>query len=169
MLKQYEILTQLYEGAQLTDHEFEVKVMGTGVTITISEFIISIPYKNHLIQLENEYGRSNSATLSMKIEKGSVSDFKITSRSHLSNLFALKKRLFVVNSNNTQIKSQLEKALVASGMEGIAKENLFEPTIKAERINGVQFIKTDYHLQLKDKIGAAKALIDFYKNIVDLL
>lgn len=169
MIKQYEILTECYEGAQLEHQESKVKVMGAEVTITISKFIISIPFKNHLIQLENEYGTSNSATVLMKIQKGFVPEFEIRSRSHLSNLFALKKRSFTVDSENAQIKSQLEKALVISGMEEVAKKNLFEPTIRAERINGAQFIKTDYHLQLKDKIGAAKALIDFYKKIVDLL
>jgi len=61
----------------------------------------------------------------------------------------------------------LEEALFESGMEEIAKENLFEPSIKIERIEGAQFVNTEYHLQLKDKIGAVKALIYFYKEIVN--
>lgn len=169
MIKQYETLTKSYDDAQLDHDESKVNVIGTGILITVSKFKLSVPYKRHLIVIHNEYGTNNSATVSMKIEKGFISEFEINSRNHLKNLFDRKKKYFEVDCSNNQFKISLEDALVISGMEAIVMKNLFEPTVQVERIDGVYFINTAYHLQLKDKIGAVKALIDFYKEIVDHL
>lgn len=103
----------------------------------------------------------------MKRERGFIPEFKIESRNHLQNLFSIKKKSFEVKCENQQFKSIVEEALEKSGMNQIAKDNLFEPTIKVENENGEQSINSEYHLQLKDKIGGAKALIDFYKILVD--
>lgn len=169
MVEQYKLLTESFKGAQLQHHESKVKVIGTGVFVTVSEFKISVPYKKHIIVIENEYGNPVSGKVKMKIEKGLILDFKITAQSHLRNLFSIKKKWFIVDCNNTQFQFQLKESLIHSGMETIAKENLFEPNIYLESIEGEQFMFTVYHLQLKDKIGAVKALIEFYRKIVDLL
>lgn len=167
MIEQYKALIESYDNAQIEHQESKVKVMGAGVSITVGKFKLSVPYKRHFIVIDNEYGTNNSATVKMKVEKGFTPEFKITARNHLKNLFARKKRFFEIESSNVQFKNYLEEALFESGMDEIAKENLFEPTIQVERIAGSQFINAEYHLQLKDKIGAVKALIDFYKLIVD--
>lgn len=167
MIEEYKNLIASYDGAQMEHQESKVKVIGAGVSITVIKFKLSVPHKRHFIIIDNEYGTNNSATVKMKVDKGFIPEFKITARNHLKNLFARKKRYFEVESSNVQFKSYLEEVLLESGMDEIAKENLFEPTIQVERIDGSQYINTEYHLQIKDKIGAIKALIDFYKLIID--
>ena len=167
MIKEYEILSQVYEGAELEHTESKVRVMGTELFITIGKFVLTIPYKKHLIRIENEYGSSNPGRLEMKIEKGFVPEFEITSQSHLKNIFLIKKRRFVINCSDLPYKLLIEESLINSGMEAIARENLFEPYIRTEKKENSQYIITEYHLQLKDKIGGLKAMIQFYKNIVD--
>ncbi|RYM34242.1 hypothetical protein ERX46_09820 [Brumimicrobium glaciale] len=169
MIDQYKVLTESFKGAQLQHQESKVKVIGTGVFITVSKFTVTVPYKNHHIVVFNEYGTSNVATVKMKIKKGFIPEFEITARNHWKNLFSRRKNYFDIACSNSQFKNYLQEELIKSGMEQIAKENLFEPTIKVERIVGAQCINTEYHLQLNDKIGAVKALIDFYTEIVDQL
>jgi hypothetical protein len=169
MVEEYKLLTEAYDGGQLDHQEYKAKAFGTGLYVTISRLMISIPYENHIIELVNEFGLSNTAKVEMKIQNGTIPDFEISNRSHLMNLFSINKQYLIVKSNNAQTKLFLEKALDISGMKTIAKENLFEPKIKTERIDGSLFIKTEYHLQLTDKIGAAKALIDFHIEIIDNL
>jgi hypothetical protein len=167
VIKSYKILTDSYEDAKLHHDEFKVRIIGTGVFTTVSKFRINVPYKGHFIAVDNQFGNPVLGKVSMKIEKGIISEFEIHSRNHLKNLFVRKKKYFEIECSNDQFKKYLEEALFESGMEEIAKENLFEPSIKIERIEGAQFVNTEYHLQLKDKIGAVKALIYFYKEIVN--
>ncbi|PWH84711.1 hypothetical protein [Brumimicrobium oceani] len=169
MIKEYELLTAAYDGASIEHQEYKAKLLGTGVSVTMSRLMVSIPYNNHKITLINEYGASNTGTVEMEVLNGMLPDFEISSRNHLRNLFCMRKRYFSVKSKTVQNKLFLDEALGFSGMKDIAKENLFEPTIKTEIIDNSLFIKTEYHLHLKDKIGAAKALIDFYKSIIDRL
>ena len=169
MIKHYETLTATYGGALLQFNEDKINCSLSGVSHSISNVWITVPYKNHQIHIDNEYGISNSALVEMEIENGFIPAFTIDSRSHFQNLFSFKKKRFIVKCDNLQYKKILEGALITSGMDQISKDNLFEPTIKVENKNGVQFINTAHHLQFNDKIGGVKALIDFYKIIVDRL
>lgn len=169
MESQFQTLINSYENAKLHHEESKVKMLGTGVSITISIFRIEVPFKNHLIKIKNEFGTINSATVEMKIEQGIIPEFIIESRNHLQNLFSLKKKRFTVKCDDLQYKSMIEEAILSSGMDKIAKENLFEPIIKVENNSGVQSINTRYHLQFNDKINGIKALIDFYKILIERL
>lgn len=167
MKKLYETLTATYEGARLQHEERKIKIGLTRVFLTVNNFVISVPYKDHLIRIQNEFGTSNPATVTMRIDREFIQEFTIESRNHIQNLFSIKKKSFVVKCDNQQYKSIIEEALETAGMNQIAKDNLFEPTIKVENKKGNQFINAEYHLQLKDKIGGVKSLIDFYKTLVD--
>lgn len=168
MVKEYEKLAKSFDGAHFHHHETKVKVKYSfGVHVTLSKFTISIPYKNHIIHIENEFGTSNLGTVKMRNEKSLMPEFEIKSQSHLKNLFLRRNKRLRVNCNDSRFKFILEQALVRSGADEVAKNNSFEPFTKVKKIEDLQFIITQYHLQLKDKIGAVIALIEFYKEIVD--
>lgn len=167
MINEYKLVADSYECAELQHKETKVKVSGTDMYMTVSKFVLTIPYKNHIIRIENEYGASNPGKLEMKLKKGFLPNFEVRSQSHLKNIFLIKKKRFVIDCSNLQYKLLIEEWIANSGMETIAKENLFEPHIRLEKREGSQSIVTEYHLQLKDKIGGLKAMVQFYKNCVD--
>lgn len=169
MINEYVLLAESYKGAELHHDESKIKVYGTGVFITVSKFVLTIPYKNHLIRIENEYGTSQLGKLEMRIEKGFIPEFEVKSQSHLKNIFLIKKRRFLINCSDLQYKRLIEEWIVNSGMEAIAKENLFEPHVRLEKVKGAQYMITEYHLQLEDKMGGLKAMIQFYKQCVNNL
>ncbi|WP_107039087.1 hypothetical protein [Brumimicrobium mesophilum] len=169
MIKDYEKLAAAYEGAQLQFKDDKIRCSLSGVVHSVSNVWITVPYKHHQIHIDNEYGISNTATVEMKVVNGFIPDFEIRNRSHFSILFSFNKSLFSIDCKNTQFKLKIEEALQISGIHQIAKENLFEPNIKLIKKEGIQFIHSEYHLQFGDKIGAAKALIEFYKMIIDTI
>ncbi len=140
-----------------------------GSKIFSTVYKLELNYKEHKILIVNELGQQNIGSVELKIELGTkISNFEISSRSHFWKLFNKRSNILKVECNNVSLKSTLEKLIINTGLEKIAKENLFQPNIftKSNDYKDLAII-TEYHLNFPDKKGALISLIQFYKQIID--
>lgn len=170
MEKQYQKLAESFERS--TFDFMDKKVVGNtnhvNSIIHISVYNLNIEYKNTNIEIRNELGNHNLGKINCILPSNKIPPFKITTNNHFYNLFFKKKTLFKVRCENENFKSNLEQFLVNSGMNEIAKESSFQPTIQLIYKDKQAFLQTDYHLEFDDKIGALHALIYFYQNLIDV-
>lgn len=167
MKEEYETLLSNYDGALLYQEESRFNVFGMTYDGFMSKFVLKIPYKDHEIEVENEYGKANVGEVRMKLFDCKWVAFNIQTRNHLKRLFSFNKASFIVQSSQYDQKVFLEKLLCTSGMQKIEKDNLFEPYISLENDSNESVVITRYHLQFEDKIKALKAIIDFYIGLVN--
>ena len=124
-------------------------------------------YKGNSIRTKNEFGNHNLGNIDLILNDKKLPEFEVTSTNHFVNLFLRKKEMLTVESRNITFKKFVEKKLRESNLQQIAKENSFEPRITNKHIHFDSHINTLYHLQFSDKIGAIKAIINFYKHLIE--
>lgn len=138
-----------------------------GSRLTVSLYELFCEYKGHKIELVYELGSHNLAKVEVGLSASRVPLFLITNKSHFSRLFSFKGNILKVECRDPQFKKYLEEILHATGLEQIARDNLFEPRIEVKtEAHGVKII-TGFYLGFEDKAGAVLPLLDFYKRIID--
>lgn len=140
---------------------------GRGSNVHVSVYELKINYKNHLIFVRNELGNSNLGKIHCELKEFSIPIFEITNRSHFWRLFNRKSNILKIACENQVFSSQLQQILLDTKLEKIGQDNLFEPKIYNADDNGIMNLFCDYHLEFEDKEGALRALINFYKSLID--
>ena len=141
-------------------------IIGTSVPMT--KFNLKVPYKNHEIEIVNELGNYNLGHITLNLNQRYIPDFEITAIEHIFNLFLRRKDLLKIKCKDASFKARIEQLSTETGLQDIARNNSFEPKIKAFKDKNLQFLHTDYSLQFDDKVGGLRALILFYQRIIDL-
>lgn len=166
MVKYFKLLSE-----EFVESEFYYKdnqVAGSiGSYISITTYFLNIKYKGFLIEATNELGNFNLGKISISLNNNSIPEFKITAIDHFTNLFLRRKKLLKVKCKNKFFLNALNEFTIHSNLEKITKENSFEPNIFSLNERGNYHVKTVYSLQLEDKMGALRALICFYKLVID--
>ena len=148
----------------------DVKYMGNGGSyMIVSTYYIYVPYKNYMIETISELGNSNMGKISVCVNHNVIPNFKIDTIDHFTNLFLRRKNLLKVKCTTDSFKKILLEAAEFSNLNDVIRKNSLEPKIYNERNENLHYIKTDYSLQFEDKIGGLRALINFYKRIIDHL
>lgn len=166
MIEQYASLAASFKGAEFRYEDKKVKGH-LGSFLPITHYYIHYTYKGYLIEAKNELGNFNLGTVTVDLKQNDLPDFKITATDQFTNLFLRRKNILKVQCKDSIYKSKLIEYSIASELEKIAKENSFEPTIYPKHNIGQQLMITSYSLQLEDKIGALKAIFNFYMHIID--
>ncbi|RFC55770.1 hypothetical protein [Brumimicrobium aurantiacum] len=99
MKEEYETLLSNYDGALLYQEESRFNVFGMTYDGFMSKFVLKIPYKDHEIEVENEYGKANVGEVRMKLCDCKWVAFNIQTRNHLKRLFSFNKASFIVQSS----------------------------------------------------------------------
>ena len=163
------------EIARKENGEFKVtdlKYFGsTGTVVPVSYYSLVMDYKGYCINVSYELGNHNLAKIEMELKQGEIiPDFLITNRSHYYRLFNRKANILKADSVSNSFKKFIEDLLFSSGLEMLARENLFEPKVYISRNkNHVKVLTVEFHLVFGNKKGALTSLIAFYKGIVDYL
>lgn len=146
----------------------EKKVSGRlGSFIPISTYFINKEYRGYSIEIKMELGNHNLCEMNLRMNQNYIPDFEITSIDHFMNLFLRKKNILSIKTKDRNYKEFLLQATIQSNLENIAKQNSFEPKIFSIKEKNIQFVKAVYSLQLDDKVGALRAMLEFYKLIID--
>lgn len=142
-----------------------------GTVVPVSYYSLVMNYKDYCINVSYELGNHNLAKIEMELKQGEIiPDFLITNRSHYYRLFHRKANILKADSVNNAFKKFVEDLLFSSGLEILARENLFEPKVYILRNkNHVKVLTVEFHLVFEDKKGALTSLIAFCKGIVDYL
>ncbi|WCM40952.1 hypothetical protein MG290_08245 [Flavobacterium sp. CBA20B-1] len=168
MQNEYKALADSYKNALFSFTDYKVGGIG-GSKLPISEYIIEVTYKNMTIKMRNELGNYNLGTVDLILSNCNFHSFEITSRNHFMSLFSRKKEMLKISCNNLSFRNTLQETVINCGLEKIAKQNAFEPHIVSSYKDGKWKVASKYHLEFEDKIGAANALIDFYKLLIDFV
>ena len=138
-----------------------------GAKVHISIYELFYVYKNHQIELVYELGNHDLAKVEVNLSSDRIPSFQITNNSHFSRLFFSKRNMLKVECKNPQFKKFLEEILITTGLEQIARDNLFEPRIVTEIIKNEHKIALGFYLGFEDKIGVVIPLLEFYKHLID--
>ncbi len=166
MKKLFEELANEWENTTFSYEDF--RVAGAGFSKQpITMYSLEMIYKGNYIRIKNDLGNHNTGNVELRIKEKLLPDFEVSGTNHFANLFLRRKELLKVTCGDIKFKKYLEKKLIDSNLEQVAKDNLFEPkiTCKAEML--CSDITTLYHLEFSDKIGAIKAIVHFYKDLID--
>lgn len=162
----YENISNKIENSTFSYSDY--KVDGDGFSILpISIYSLVVDYKGSAICVENELGNHNIGKVELLLEGKRLPEFRITNTNHFVNIFLRRKIILKVECKNNLFKKFLEQKLTETGLEKLAKDNLFEPEIFNLFERNKMKIVTKYHLQFEDKTGVIKPLISFYKSLID--
>ncbi len=139
-----------------------------GVVYLVSAHYITTEYKNHTIFLEYELGKYNMGYVKMELERDHIMiPFQFKKVSHLRRLFNSKMNSLQVVCKNKIFKKEIERLLIESHLEQIARDTLFEPQIEIQQKKGGYEMITKFYLGFDDKEHSIIPMIDFYKGIID--
>ncbi|MDB4533931.1 hypothetical protein N9242_03595 [Vicingaceae bacterium] len=140
-------------------------------TFSIIFHTLEFNYKGNLIKVEYEFGNHNMASISTSVKSVNYNyDFKIKKRGHLMRLFnKTLKSLRVLTPKHFE-KTKIESLLLNSGLEEIANDTTFKPTILFKRVdnNNIE-ITTQFYLGFENKEEAILPIARFYKGLIDLI
>lgn len=143
------------------------KFAAGGSRVPVSLYELLHEYKGHTIELVYELGNHNLARVEVNLGAVRLPFFLITNKSHFSRLFSSKGNILKVECKHPQFKKYLEEILISTGLEQIARDNLFEPRIETKTEKNEVKIIAGFYLGFEDKIGTILPLLDFYKQIID--
>ena len=166
MEKLYEKLSFEFENAVFSFQDVKYTALG-GSYMVVSTYHIEFNYKDYLITSSQELGNSNMGKISVCLNHKIVPEFTIETIDHFTNLFLRRKNLLKIKCKREGFKRILYDAAESSKLNEIINKNSLEPKIYFERKGNIHYIKTDYSLQFEDKIGGLRALLNFYKIIID--
>ena len=166
MEKLYEKLSLEFENAVFRFQD--IKYTGLGSTyMLVSTYDVEFYYKGYHIISSQELGNSNMGRIIVCLNNKIVPDFTIETIDHFTNLFLRSKSLLKIKCKRESFKKILFDAAVSSRLNEIINKNSLEPKIYTENKGNMHYIKTDYSLQFEDKIGGLRALLNFYKILID--
>ena len=144
--------------------EFTRKVIGKQIK-TLS---VNILYRKHLIKVEYNVSIGQSGLIKVDFEDGEhLPEFEIKNRSHYLRLLNKNLDILKVDSKDSHFNDKLIKKLHEVGLEELARNNQFEPIIKAHKIDNKIQAHSTYHLAFEEKKEALEPMIALYKWLID--
>lgn len=157
-----------YNGTYEVSHFNVAGIRGSINPISIYTF--SMSYKDVLVNVKYEFGNYNLAEVLFEIPTSdSTVDFKIETRDNFSRLFSSKKNPWKITTKNNLFTSKLSNALKSSGLNKMADESSFEPTITGKNADATYFFKTTFYLGFEDKEHSLNPIIDFYQKVIEFI
>jgi hypothetical protein len=140
-----------------------------GSKVFVTYYRLELDYKGNIITINYELGNHNMAKIELEIKNTEViPQFLVTNRSQYYRLLYRKANILKVECDDVFFKRFIKGLFYSTGLELIARDNLFEPRIRTSLTdNGIKILVTDFNVAFSDKKDALLALIDFYKCIVD--
>ncbi|MFD0963720.1 hypothetical protein [Pseudofulvibacter geojedonensis] len=131
---------------------------------------LDFEYKGIHIYYMCDTGHHNTATIRYSLPSQSEKkEFEVFTKDVLYKLFNRKKDWIHIKGNDSLFKNHLQKSDSFLHLNKLAKEFLFEPTIKGKSIN-LQFeVSCKYHLLFERKDEVLAPLFSFHKTIIDYL
>ena len=131
-------------------------------------FQIKFKYKGNKIVIKNRTGTNYIGSIICDFTSHlQIVEFKINSRSHLSNLFTRKKSRFIILCENKNFVHFLNTNMAFKKLSEIANKTNFTPEVDCIKKDKSGKITTNYHLEFDDWTQVIEPMIDFYKNIID--
>ncbi len=128
---------------------------------------LRINYRNQIIDVLNEIGDIKlgkiNCTLTKKLK---LPEFKIGNRNRFLNLINRNVNLLKINCDNKDFENYIQNSLIELGLEEIAEDSQFEPTINGKQKENYE-VTTIYSLSFDRKKDVIKPLINFYKSLID--
>ena len=164
----FEQIAEEYNGEYRLTEE---KVMGRGgSTIPLDKHYISVTPRKNKISLYIEVCEIIFATVTTKIENAHKSkSFKFKKRSPFIILFNKNKKSLIVQTEKEGVRNSIEKFLIETGLEQIAKDTLFEPIIVFKESGQNLDVELMFSMVFKDKEKVIKPVIEFLSKLEDYI
>jgi len=136
--------------------------------VQIKSINLEIPYRNNLIQVVYKLADNHFAILTCNLKvNNKLPAFQVTNRSHYARIFNKKKNILKVACKDSDFTKFIVRKFDSLGIEEIARNFQFEPSIVGDKIAGNYEIKTTFHLAFQEKKNILRPLIKFYKSLID--
>lgn len=93
--------------------------------------------------------------------------FQIERRNHFDLLFRRKKNPWKIKCTDDLLLHKLQTILRTSGIDDLADQEAFEPTITGEVIDGSYSIHAIYSIAFNRKEESIMPMINFFKQLID--
>lgn len=154
-------------GATLHFSEDKIDI-GGGARSPHCVFLLNLNYKGRTIKIKNATGTYFYGYVqSIILDRQSSKEFKLTTKSHFSNLFSRKKDRFKIQTSSNDIKTFIQTSESVLELRQIAQKDVFEPTIIGINSNGKYELIIEYSLQFNDWPEVIIPIVDFYKAFID--
>lgn len=141
-----------------------------GSFIHISDHYLKIIHNNITIDITYNLGNSNVAEYNIDIcPLLSIPNFKLSTVENIIRLFLNKKSPWKIKCSNPSLLSLIKNELKKSDLTKLANKTAFEPVIKGKMINSTYNINTKFYIGYKYKIESISTILDFHKNLIDIL
>ena len=143
--------------------------IGDGSFLHNTNYSTSFNYKNSEVIVKNELGHQNLGFAECIISlQPNNSEFEITTRSIISQIFNRKKTPLIVSCNDLRLKDYIEKSEAFLNLCLHAKKEKFEPTITGKNNTNNNFtILCEYSVLFRNKELVLEPISEFLKSIVD--
>ena len=116
-----------------------------------------------------EYGHHNAARVQARLSNYNTSyTFSFAKRSPYKLLFQKKLRSLDIQHNNSYKRAEIEEITANSGLEALARETLFEPTMDYTLVDNQLEIKMTYNLAFDHHKDSILPVVGFYKQMIEL-
>ena len=137
---------------------------------TVSTHQLSIEYKDCIIDVQYEFGKTNLAEIKTTIKSDQrLFGFSVRSGNHFVRLFTKKGEMLKVKTENKGLKVEILKLLKDNNLEKMANDTAFEPEIDSKFLDGHYIIDTKFYLGFDNKEDSIIPIVNFYKGMIDYL
>lgn len=139
-------------------------------SLYVLKYELKIVYRKCPINITYIFGNSNTANFKIHLSGfTNIPKFKITTIDHFTKLILFKKQNWKIECKNMSFKQKIENLLKQSRFIKLTKKTAFEPTTIGK--NGIKeyTIHTFFSLNYKGKTKSINCILDFHKNIIDLI
>ncbi|MEM7186459.1 MAG: hypothetical protein AAF466_07355 [Bacteroidota bacterium] len=129
--------------------------------------LLHIPYKDYKIQVDYEVGDEQMARFHCDFDNATeMAPFEVRTINPYLRILFPRKNMLKVSSSNNQLKKYIEKKLVDTGLENIARKYQFSPSIFGKHHEGYE-VSASFTLSFDRKELVLKPMIQLYKDLID--
>ncbi|WP_203296816.1 hypothetical protein [Luteirhabdus pelagi] len=149
----------------------DLKELGPGSSRThISKYNLQIFQNGTVIDSIFDFGKTDSAKFIIELEPlNRISEFELTSFEHLRKLILFRKQNWELKPEHGSLRFDVEKLLAKHGLINLMEKTAFQPEMSGKLRNRKYRIETMFSLKYDGNIQSIKPIVDFHKELVDLI
>lgn len=154
---------------QYSHHSYHVKG-NMGAFMPITKHHLDVSHKNQNILITYDFGSHNLAKYEINMPiKQLVPEMNVDTVEHFFRMFKKDKCPWKIKCQDPTFKADVIHLLKQSGLLKMAEDTSFEPNIKCQMKKGEIQIKTNFYLGFEGKASSIKHVVEFHKDLIDLI
>lgn len=166
-----EIFQKIYNENNCELYTNSFKVNGeVGANIHITKYNLKVFYHENIIDAFYDFGNSDTALITINLPLPiPFPDFQLITIDHITKLFFFRKRNWHLKCKNRSLKNKIETLLRKHTFVNLMENTAFEPTITGIKSEFSYKISTRFSLDYSDNVTSISSILDFHKELIDLI